>query len=178
MTVKLNQPKYSITDEQQARLINASNLGDKIAYEFKSNLEKVIGKIKDQDDKIEDSFGYVLKGLVSTIHYQIKNRDKWNAGIDSKLKNLERMDKEEINRVNTQQMWENKIHNIVVKKFYEPIQMALETVYKDYTGSTWIPYVANDSAPSNVSIMEKKNFDQGMDDYIIKLEDTIENRAS
>ena len=108
MTVKLNQPKYSITDEQQARLINASDLGDKIAYEFKSNLEKVIGKIKDQDDKVEDSFGYVLKGLVSTIHYQIKNRNKWNAGIDSKLKNLERMDKEEINRVNTQQMWDNK----------------------------------------------------------------------
>ena len=79
MTVKLNQPKYSITDEQQARLINASDLGDKIAYEFKSNLEKVIGKIKDQDDKVEDSFGYVLKGLVSTIHYQIKNRNKWNG---------------------------------------------------------------------------------------------------
>ena len=99
MTVKLNQPKYSITDEQQARLINASDLGDKIAYQFKSNLEKVIGKIKDQDDKVEDSFGYVLKGLVSTIHYQIKNRDKWNAGIDSKLKNLERMDKEEIKQI-------------------------------------------------------------------------------
>ena len=123
---KLNQPNYKLPEDDLARINEMADLGEEVAVKIHNCLEECINLIKDKDNKVEDSFQYYLKGIIGTSHYQIKNRDKWNMGINSKLKNLERMDKEEINRVNTEQMKDNKVHNFVVKSFYKPVQEMLE----------------------------------------------------
>ena len=59
-------------------------------------VNQIIDEITNQDEDIEKSFDYILSGLVQTFYYQKQNRDKWNMGIHSKLKNLERMSKKKL----------------------------------------------------------------------------------
>ena len=135
-------------------------------------VNQIIDEITNQDEDIEKSFDYILSGLVQTFYYQKQNRDKWNMGIHSKLKNLERMSKEEINRLDLIKEMDKKISNTIVINFVKPIIEKLSKDYYNHTKSTWISF-SKDTGDSNSSVVQKNKFDAGMIDYIMDLEQRI-----
>ena len=129
MVNQIQKPEYSITADQQARIIQSQKIGTKVSSIMSKAVNQIIDEITNQDEDIEKSFDYILSGLVQTFYYQKQNRDKWNMGIHSKLKNLERMSKEEINRLDLIKEMDKKISNTIVINFVKPI---IEKLSKDY----------------------------------------------
>ena len=172
MVNQIKKPEYSITADQQARIIQSQKIGAKVSSIMSKAVNQIIDEITNQDEDIEKSFDYILSGLVQTFYYQKQNRDKWNMGIHSKLKNLERMSKEEINRLDLIKEMDKKISNTIVINFVKPIIEKLSKDYYNHTKSTWISF-SKDTGDSNSSVVQKNKFDAGMIDYIMDLEQRI-----
>ena len=172
MVNQIKKPEYSITADQQARIIQSQKIGAKVSSIMSKAVNQIIDEITNQDEDIEKSFDYILSGLVQTFYYQKQNRDKWNMGIHSKLKNLERMSKEEINRLDLIKEMDMKISNTIVINFVKPIIEKLSKDYYNHTKSTWISF-SKDTGDSNSSVVQKNKFDAGMIDYIMDLEQRI-----
>tara|TARA_B100000427_G_scaffold307638_1_gene295254 strand:- start:409 stop:927 length:519 start_codon:yes stop_codon:yes gene_type:complete len=172
MVNQIQKPEYSITADQQARIIQSQKIGAKVSSIMSKAVNQIIDEITNQDEDIEKSFDYILSGLVQTFYYQKQNRDKWNMGIHSKLKNLERMSKEEINRLDLIKEMDKKISNTIVINFVKPIIEKLSKDYYNHTKSTWISF-SKDTGDSNSSVVQKNKFDAGMIDYIMDLEQRI-----
>ena len=172
MENQIQKPEYSITADQQARIIQSQKIGTKVSSIMSKAVNQIIDEITNQDEDIEKSFDYILSGLVQTFYYQKQNRDKWNMGIHSKLKNLERMSKEEINRLDLIKEMDKKISNTIVINFVKPIIEKLSKDYYNHTKSTWISF-SKDTGDSNSSVVQKNKFDAGMIDYIMDLEQRI-----
>ena len=172
MVNQIQKPEYSITADQQARIIQSQKIGTKVSSIMSKAVNQIIDEITNQDEDIEKSFDYILSGLVQTFYYQKQNRDKWNMGIHSKLKNLERMSKEEINRLDLIKEMDKKISNTFVINFVKPIIEKLSKDYYNHTKSTSISF-SKDTGDSNSSVVQKNKFDAGMIDYIMDLEQRI-----
>ena len=172
MVNQIQKPEYSITADQQARIIQSQKIGTKVSSIMSKSVNQIIDEITNKDEDIEKSFDYILSGLVQTFYYQKQNRDKWNMGIHSKLKNLERMSKEEINRLDLIKEMDKKISNTIVINFVKPIIEKLSKDYYNHTKSTWISF-SKDTGDSNSSVVQKNKFDAGMIDYIMDLEQRI-----
>ena len=172
MVNQIQKPEYKLSAEQSARIGNSHQIGEKVAKIMSNEVLDSANTVTNVDPDIEKSFDYILSGLVQTFYYQKQNRDKWNMGIHSKLKNLERMSKEEINRLDLIKEMDKKISNTIVINFVKPIIEKLSKDYYNHTKSTWISF-SKDTGDSNSSVVQKNKFDAGMIDYIMDLEQRI-----
>ena len=172
MVNQIQKPEYSITADQQARIIQSQKIGAKVSSIMSKAVNQIIDEITNQDEDIEKSFDYILVYNNMRDDHIKKNRDKWNMGIHSKLKNLERMSKEEINRLDLIKEMDKKISNTIVINFVKPIIEKLSKDYYNHTKSTWISF-SKDTGDSNSSVVQKNKFDAGMIDYIMDLEQRI-----
>jgi len=176
MVNQIQKPEYKLTAEQTSRLGYSQELGEKVAKVMSKAVNEITTMLSNQDPDIEKSFDYILSGLVQTFYYQKQNRDKWNMNINSKLKNLERMSKEELNRLDQIKELDKKVSNTIVLNFVKPVIEKLSKDYYNHTKSTWVSF-SKDTGNANSSVIEKNKFDADMTDYIINLEKTLENRA-
>lgn len=165
-----------LTAEQSSRIGNSHILGEKVADIMRKAVKNIIKEVTNQDDDIEKSFDYILSGLTQTFYYQKQNRDKWNQGIHSKLKNLDRMPDSDLNQVDLIKEMDKKVSNTIVINFVKPIINALSEEYYNHTKSTWVSF-GRDTGDANSSVVKKKTFDKDMSDYILNLEKTLENRV-
>ena len=172
MVNQIQKPEYSITADQQARIIQSQKIGAKVSSIMSKAVNQIIDEITNQDEDIEKSFDYILSGLVQTFYYQKQNRDKWDMGIHSKLKNLERMTKEELNRLDLIKELDKKVSNKIVRNFVKPVIEKLSKEYYNHTKSTWVSF-SKDTGDANSSVVQKNKFDAGMVDYIMELEQRI-----
>ena len=172
MVNQIQKPEYSITADQQARIIQSQKIGAKVSSIMSKAVNQIIDEITNQDEDIEKSFDYILSGLVQTFYYQKQNRDKWDMGIHSKLKNLERMTKEELNRLDLIKELDKKVSNKIVRNFVKPVIEKLSKDYYNHTKSTWVSF-SKDTGDANSSVVQKNKFDAGMVDYIMELEQRI-----
>ena len=172
MVNQIQKPEYSITADQQARIIQSQKIGAKVSSIMSKAVNQIIDEITNQDEDIEKSFDYILSGLVQTFYYQKQNRDKWDMGINSKLKNLERMTKEELNRLDLIKELDKKVSNKIVRNFVKPVIEKLSKDYYNHTKSTWVSF-SKDTGDANSSVVQKNKFDAGMVDYIMELEQRI-----
>jgi len=165
-----------LTPEQQSRISNSHVLGEKVADIMRKAVKNIIKEVTNQDEDIEKSFDYILSGLTQTFHYQKENRKKWNMGIQSKLKNLDRMPETDLNKVDMLKELDKKISNMIVINFVNPIINSLSEEYYNHTKSTWVSF-SKDTGDANSSVVKKKTFDKDMSDYILNLEKTLETRV-
>jgi len=172
MVNQIQKPEYKLSAEQSARIGNSHELGEKVAKIMSKAVQEIANAVTNQDPDIEKSFDYILSGLVQTFYYQKQNRDKWNMGIHSKLKNLERMSKEELNRLDLIKEMDKKVSNTIVMNFVKPVIEKLSKDYYNHTKSTWVSF-SKDTGDANSSVVQKNKFDAGMVDYIMELEQRI-----